>query len=178
MSPEHLPDCGPEVLDILHNALTRARGRRLAFLLLLYSDSSSDLVSLPPPPAGKDVAGPEAGAVELSQREESILRVLARAERPLKGCTTATRAGLRYNSHFRDVMSELREKGLVIVDADRRYWSADKPLPKGCDDKPSPHKPTFVPTGKGDEAPLTKDQLAERIAAARQAKANGHVISD
>jgi hypothetical protein len=121
-------------LEAFRIALAKSQGRRPAFLQLLWPDGKIDTYSLDGmmPAAGPDAKG-EPVKPPLSDREKAVLAVLAKAERPMKGCTVATRAGLKYNSHFRDVMSELKEKRLVIVDGDRRYWPADRPAPGGAD---------------------------------------------
>ncbi len=50
----------------------------------------------------------------LTPQQQAVLRVLAKAEFPLKGRAVATRAGIRYTSHFRELMTELKQMGLVI----------------------------------------------------------------
>lgn len=98
---------------------------------LVYPDGRTELLTLPESSMADSTSDAKAEAVtlELTDREKAVLGVLARAERPLKGRTIATRAGIRYNSHFRDVMSGLRERKLVIADDERRYWPANRPLP-------------------------------------------------
>ena len=69
----------------------------------------------------------------LGEREKAVLRVLERAERPLKGRAVAVRAGLNYTSHFRELMSGLVQAGLVRLTRSRCYWLASRPLTDGDD---------------------------------------------
>jgi len=158
-------------------ALVRVLDGKPFHLALAIGDVVMKVSVRPATPALASRGGDRAPAegVELSDREQAVLRVLAKGEGPLKGCTVATRAGLRYNSHFRDVMSELKEKGLVMVDGDRRYWPTDRPVPDGRDDGPPRKRPA---PRQNDN--LSNKELAERIAAARAGKAatNGHTIGN
>jgi hypothetical protein len=122
-------------LEALRLALAKCQGRRPSFLQLLYPDGTIEQYGLcEGSMAGKPAdATDETVRLELTERERSVLAVLARAERPLKGRTIATRAGIRYNSHFRDVMSGLKERKLVVSDEERRYWPADRPWPTPTD---------------------------------------------
>jgi len=47
-----------------------------------------------------------------------ILAVLAEADRPLKGQAIATRAGRKFNSHFKQVLAQLKRDGEVVLVAD------------------------------------------------------------
>lgn len=121
-------------LEALRAALARCQGRRPAFLQLLYPDGTIEQHGLVGSIA-PDGSAPQSGQVapELTSREKAALEVLTRADQPLKGRTVATRAGLRYTSHFREMMSGLVLKELVIVGPEGGYWPADRPLPRSPD---------------------------------------------
>ena len=123
-------------LTALRDAVRARRGQRLGSVFLQvqvsYADGHIELhqlaITSKPTPATSAAAEPV--RLDLTKREKAVLAVLARAERPLKGVSIAKRARIRYNSHFRDVMSGLRERGLVILDAEHHYWPANRPLPQ------------------------------------------------
>ena len=66
-------------------------------------------------PAGGDVAS-------------QILDVLAEADRPLKGQAIATRAGRKFNSHFKQVLAQLKRDGEVVLVADGYTLPPDQDL--------------------------------------------------
>jgi hypothetical protein len=102
---------------------------------LIYPDGRTELITLPSDtmPANRQSAEVQQVVPELSEREKAALAVLARADQPLKGRTVATRAGIRYTSHFREMMSGLVNRELVVVAAGGGYWPADRPLPRPGD---------------------------------------------
>jgi hypothetical protein len=66
-------------------------------------------------PAGGDVAS-------------QILAVLAEADRPLKGQAIAARAGRKFNSHFKQVLAQLKRDGEVVLVADGYTLPPDQDL--------------------------------------------------
>jgi len=176
MTTEHLSECGEGVLDVLRNALALARGRRLAFVQLLYSDSSSDLISLPPP-ADKDPTPCAKAPTSTTRTEQAILAVLSRAEKPLKASAIAGRArarnlDLNCGSHLRRVLAEMVRVGRIrraIVDGNAGYILSPKACPEPANEDEHEHKDR--------QGKLSNAELADRIAAARTAKANGHAVN-
>ena len=81
-------------------------------------------------PTGQDSGQPRADTPDLTPTAEAILRVLERAEKPLKGSAIASRAGLGYTPHFRSLLANLVEAGRVEKPASGGYWPAGKPLPE------------------------------------------------
>ena len=107
---------------------------RASFIQLLYPDGRIELFPVRDSIAASKAAAPvDPARPPLSDREKAALAVLARAERPLKGRTIAARAGLRYTSHFRELMAGLVRKGLVITTSERLYWPASKEVPPVAD---------------------------------------------
>jgi hypothetical protein len=119
-------------LEALRTALAKSQGRRPAFLQLLYPDGTADLLPLSSPILPENTSSrPATNVNRLSEMEETVLGVLLRAEKPLKGSAIASRAGVRYSSHIRQVLSELVQKGKLIRAPQGGYWPADRPLPTG-----------------------------------------------
>jgi len=70
-----------------------------------------------PEPVPSPSAGRQQGeGPNLNPTETAILAALIEAQRPLKAVVIAKRAGCSCNSHFRGVLSSLRERGLVRHD--------------------------------------------------------------
>jgi hypothetical protein len=124
-------------LKQLLEALIEANARHGAgpvVVYVVYPDGSAELLTLPASvPVDRQPTQTGQVCPELSEREKAALGVVAKAEHPLKGRTVATRAGLRYTSHFREMMSGLVQKGLVQVGPEGGYWPAGKPLPRAGD---------------------------------------------
>src|SRR5205814_766494 len=118
------------------------------------------------------VAGQNAQAdcqvhVPLSPTMKRIVEVLRAADRPLKGGAVAARAGKNYCGYFRTALTECVRRGVALL-LDDGYWLADA-------NRPAPTPQAGQVEGRA-ERPLTDDELAQRIAAARADKAsrNGH----
>lgn len=110
--------------DALRNALANRQGRRLAFLQLLYSDSTSDLVSVPlPPPADRQAAS----------LADQILSVLDASDRPLKAISIARRLDRANSGHFRETLSGLVAAGRVSEHPGFTYWVPGRTPPAGSD---------------------------------------------
>ncbi len=121
-------------LEAFRAALAKSRGRRPAFLQLLWPDGTIDTYAVNGMmPADRASEGDGRSVPELTDREKAVLDVLARADQPLKGRTVATRARLRYTSHFREMMAELVLKELVFVAPEGGYWPKGRPLPGAGD---------------------------------------------
>jgi len=124
------PEQAPPALD-LHAALSAlvnlfTSGTPCRLVLEVGGPSASTRQpdgSSPPTPSALVPA-------DLSNREIAVLGVLAKASEPLKGRTVANRAGIRYTSHFREMMSGLVGRGLVIVGPEGGYWSKGRRLPE------------------------------------------------
>lgn len=97
------------ILGAVRQALVAAGDRVPLFLHILYSDSTSDVVTMP-----KQTSRPP----NPTEAEEAILAVLRRAERPLKGSAIASRAGKRYTGHFRESLARLTADGTLLHDED------------------------------------------------------------
>jgi hypothetical protein len=122
-------------LEALRLALAKCQGRRPSFLQLLYPDGTIEQYGLCEGSMAEDRASAPDGrtAPELTPREKAAIDVLARADQPLKGRTVASRARLRYTSHFREMMAELVIRELVIVGPEGGYWLKGRPLPQATD---------------------------------------------
>lgn len=121
----------PEVLaalEALRNAVARTRGRRLLFVNFLYEDGRSDLLSVPPPTDESRPPQEPARSVPTGRRA-TVLDVLARAERVLKGSAIARRAGLSYTSHFRELLGRMADDGEIQRVKGRGYWRVDSEPP-------------------------------------------------
>lgn len=125
----------PEVfaaLEALRNALARKAGRRLAFLQLLYADSSIDVVSLPaapPLPEGQGAPAPptQAGAGGLRRQ---VLATLEEHGRPLKMAGLARRLGRSTSGHFRTTIRQMVEDGELAELPGYYYWVPGREAPR------------------------------------------------
>jgi hypothetical protein len=116
-------------LEALRAALAHSQGRRPSFLQLLYADGRTETFPLPTDTIDGSSSSPRADKIHrASETEDAILRVLARAEKPLKGTAIATRAGLSYSSHLREALAEMVRNGRLIRGPQGGYWPADRPL--------------------------------------------------
>jgi hypothetical protein len=140
MSQFHDPEIFRAVLEALRAALERAHaeGRRPTFLEVLYSDSTTDRLSLPPP---NGLAAPDARPAADSQQptpatvphspalRERILEEMNAAERPLQRSAIARRIERSYTGHFRQVLRDLLAIGELVELAGGALWPAGRPLP-------------------------------------------------
>jgi hypothetical protein len=103
------------------------------------------------------------GQPPLTPTMRLIVGVLTGAERPLKGQAIARRAGKNYCGYFRTALARLSERGIIVVGPDGYE------IGTGLPGQPAP-----TPDEEND--PLTEQQLAGRIAAARAERnsAAGH----
>jgi hypothetical protein len=121
------------VFDLLRDA----QGRRPVFVWVAWSDGSLELHTLPGSPVlTPPVSTGQTGSVAAdtpSDIEAALLRVIDRAEKPLKGRAVAARAGLAYNSHLRQVLAGLRRRERIVLAPGGGYWPAGRPVPPGHD---------------------------------------------
>jgi hypothetical protein len=68
---------------------------------------------------------PEANTGDVASQ---ILAVLAEADRPLKGQAIASRAGRKFNSHFKQTLAQLKRDGEVVLVADGYTLPPDQDL--------------------------------------------------
>lgn len=132
-------------LEILRNALSRSQGRRLAFLQLLYSDSTSDTVSVPEQPRGAEatpdgspppvsrMSKDDENSLSLSDRTAGrrdrqpalrvrILDVLADSDRPMKAATIARKLERSNSGSFRELLREMIHDEEVAEHPGHTYW--------------------------------------------------------
>lgn len=121
-------------LEQLRAALTRNGERRPLFVEVLYSDGTADRLAIPAERGRTNPATASGQVSPATDNERLILEVLSRAEKPLKGRTVASRAGLAYNSHLRQTLSVMRRAGRIQRAPSGGYWPANKPLPPDTDD--------------------------------------------
>ncbi len=121
-------------LEAFRAALAKSRGRRPAFLQLLWPDGKIDTYSLDGMMAGNTASEKSTPVpIQLSDREKTVMEAMEKIDRPLKGAAVARRAKLSYNPNFRRLMSGLMQKGLIIPGPQGGYWLASRPLPEAED---------------------------------------------
>lgn len=141
----------------------------------------ADSVATSPAPADPDVK-------PLTLLEEDIIALCRRSEGPLKGRTVASRLGRSYSSHLKDTLAEMVREGRLLRGRKslNGEWVNGYVLPAAPAASPAPAvrpEPSAPDRKPGQEAPqngkLSNAELAQRIAAARAAKAtNGHTIGN
>jgi hypothetical protein len=120
------------LIEALKVALAQTE-RRALFVQVLYSDSTSQLIPLPSTvniPEENTVPQGTDGRPLGGRRRAAVLSALENAEKPLKGTALAARAGVRYDSHFRELMGELIREEKVIHAPRGGYWLKGRPLPE------------------------------------------------
>jgi hypothetical protein len=122
-------------LDALFARLREANARHGGMpvvVYVVYPDGWSELLTMPlesMPRPGGETPGEELRGRTMTDTERDILVLFARAEKPLKGRTVASRLGRSYSSHLRETLAEMVRRGQLLR-ARGGYWPADRPIPR------------------------------------------------
>jgi hypothetical protein len=126
-------------LDALFARLREANARHGGMpvvLYVVYPDGWSELLTVPlesMPRTAAETPERQVPSHTLTDTERDILVLFARAEKPLKGRTVASRLGRSYSSHLRKTLAAMVRRG-QLKRAHGGYWPSDRPVPRRAEE--------------------------------------------